>query len=171
MFLPGVKQTIFRFLVRPDYVFLTTFRFASGWFDTLFDFLGGVDTVNMVQKETYKVHKRREGKAVLPGVYDTSIEPIYDYGHTLYTESGGFYDAADPASVKDWLGTVKAIHGPMIEKKVIRPSIGTQKTNIRAGRLMGNWHIYQGKLKAVFDPNYVFDAHYYMEPLEEEDPS
>jgi len=165
---PGVKQTIFRFLVRPDLVFLTTFRFASGWFDTLYDFLGVMDTVNLVQNESLEIAKTLEGKAVLPGVWDTSCEPIFEYAHTIYTECGGYYDAADPQSVKDWLSTVKAINGPLTAKKIMRPSIGSSRANIRAGQMMSNYHIWQGKLKAAFDPNYVCDAHYYIEPLVEE---
>ncbi len=168
MDVPGVRQTILRSLVRPDFHFETVFRFASGWFDTLIPFVGVMDTVDKVHRGSVEASKEVEGAGVLPGCFDTSCEPIYDYGHTVYVEfAGGFYDAADPESVKKYREAVKVTNIPLINKQLQPPLAGPGGQKSLAGPLMSDFHIWQGKLKAAFDPNYVSDAFYYIEPYHE----
>jgi hypothetical protein len=167
MDVPGVKQTVYRFLIRPDFLFETVFRFASGWFDTLIPYVGVMDTVDMIHHRTVEASKKLEGKGVLPGCYDTACEPIYDYGHTVYIEfAGGYYDAADPQSVADYKDAVKATNIDLIKRKIVPPFTGHSGQKQVSGRQMSNFHIWQGRIKSAFDPNYVSDGLYYGDPYD-----
>ena len=55
------------------------------------------------------------------------------------------------------------INRPLVEAHLIHPTIASNQANQRAGKLMSNFHIWQKKVKAAFDPNSVSDGAYYIE--------
>jgi len=164
MDIPGVKQTLFRYLTRPDYLFTTLFRFSSGWWITLFDFIGTPSSITTVQDAAINTLKKWEGTGILLGCADAYCQPMYESAHVGYLDhSGGYYDVTDPASREDFRTMIMEINRPLVEAHLIHPTIASNQANQRAGKLMSNFHIWQKKVKAAFDPNSVSDGAYYIE--------
>ena len=161
---PGVETTIFRYLTRPDYLFTTMFRFASGFWITLFDFIGTVDSITEVQEKAIETLKNGEGKGILLGCSDSYCQPMYEGAHVGYLDhSGGIYDVCDPESRKDFTDLVKEVNRPLIKAHLIHPTVASNQANQRAGALMSNFHVWQKRIKATFDPKSVSDGGYYIE--------
>lgn len=161
---PGIKCTLFRYLVRADYIFLTLFRHTGGWWISMFDYTGPIDTISKVQEKALPTLKKWEGKGVLLGCADAMCQPMYEGCHTGYTDhSGGYYDPTDPQSRDSFVNMVMDINRPLENSNLIHPTVASNKANQRAGALMSNFHIWQKKLKAAFDPRSVSDGAYYIE--------
>jgi len=160
----GVACTIFRYLTRPDYLFSGLARFASGWWITLFDFVGTPDSITEVQKSAIGTLEKWEGKNILLGCADSYCQPMYEGAHVGYLDhSGGYYDVCDTESRQSYTDMIMEINRPLVEKNIIHPTIASNKANQRAGMLMSNFHEWQKKIKAAFDPRSVSDGGYYIE--------
>jgi len=161
---PGVQTTIFRYLTRPDYLFMCLARFASGWWITLFDFVGTPDSITEVQETAFETINKWEGKNILLGCSDSYCQPMYEAAHVGYLDhSGGYYDVCDPDSIKSYTNMIMEINRPLVKANLIHPTIASNKANQRAGALMCNFHEWQKKIKAAFDPRSVSDGGYYIE--------
>ncbi len=162
--IPGVDTTVFRYLTRPDYLFTCLARFASGWWITLFDFVGSPDSITEVQERAIDTMNRWEGKNILPGCADSYCQPMYEAAHVGYLDhSGGYYDVTDPDSRRGYTDMIMEINRPLVDANLIHPTIASNKANQRAGALMCNFHEWQKKIKAAFDPRSVSDGGYYIE--------
>ena len=162
--IPGVETTLFRYLTRPDYLFMCLARFASGWWITLFDFVGTPDSISVVQESAIDTINKWEGKNILLGCSDSYCQPMYEAAHVGYLDhSGGYYDVCDPESRKGYTDMIMEINRPLIQNNYIHPTIASNKANQRAGGLMCNFHIWQKKIKKAFDPRSVSDGGYYIE--------
>jgi glycolate oxidase len=161
---PGVRTTVFRYLTRPDYLFTCLARFASGWWITLFDFIGTPDSITAVQENAIETIRGWEGKNVLLGCSDSYCQPMYEAAHVGYLDhSGGYYDVCDPESRKGYSDMIMEINRPLIQGNYIHPTIASNKANQRAGALMCNFHVWQKRIKSAFDPKSVSDGGYYIE--------
>jgi hypothetical protein len=164
MAIPGVKTTLFRYLTRPDYLFTCLARFASGWWITLFDFIGTTESITKVQESAIGTMNKWEGKNILLGCSDSYCQPMYEAAHVGYLDhSGGYYDVCDPESRKGYTEMIMEINRPLVKQNLIHPTIASNKANQRAGALMCNFHIWQRRIKAAFDPRSVSDGGYYIE--------
>jgi len=164
MDIPGVQTTIFRYLTRPDYLFTCLSRFASGWWITLFDFVGTPDSITEVQSRAFETLKKWEGKNILLGCSDAYCQPMYEAAHVGYLDhSGGYYDVCDSDSRNGFTEMVKEINRPLVKANLIHPTIASNMANQRAGKLMCNFHEWQKKIKAAFDPRGISDGGYYIE--------
>lgn len=161
---PLVKATIFRYLIRPDYVFNYFYGFSGGGFLYLSDYIGSPDAIATLHKRVNESAKPWEGKGLLPGCTDATFQPMYDYAHAGYLDgSGSHWDPADPETLKEYGHMMKDITS-RLDPQIERPSIGTKYFNEKGGPTLSNYHIWQKRIKRVFDPNYVSDASYYMDP-------
>lgn len=164
MDIPGVDQTLFRYLTRPDYLFTCLARFASGWWITLFDFVGTPDSITTVEESAIDTLRKWEGKNILLGCSDSYCQPMYEAAHVGYLDhSGGYYDVCDAESRQSYTEMIEDINRPLINQNLIHPTIASNKANQRAGALMCNFHIWQKKIKQAFDPRSVSDGGYYIE--------
>jgi len=162
--IPGVKACIFRYLTRPDYLFTAMCRFASGFWITLFDVIGTPNSLTEIEDAAIGSLESWEGRNILPGCADSYCQPMYGGCHVGYLDhSGGIYDVCEAASIDSFRNMVMEVNRPLIEKNLIRPTIASNEANQRAGKLMSNFHIWQKKVKAAFDPNSVSDGGYYIE--------
>ena len=162
--IPGVKQTLFRYLTRPDYLFTCLARFASGWWITLFDFVGTPESITTVSEAAIGTLKKWEGKNILLGCVDSYCQPMYEAAHVGYLDhSGGYYDVCDAQSRQSYVDMVMEINTPLIKENLIHPTIASNKANQRAGAIMCNFHMWQKKIKKAFDPRSVSDGGYYIE--------
>jgi glycolate oxidase len=161
---PGVQTTVFRYLTRPDYLFTTLLRFSSGWWIALYDFAGTTDSITEVQEKAIESINKWEGKGILLGCSDAYCQPMYEGAHIGYLDhSGGYWDVCDPQSIKDYTDMVIEVNRPLINAHLIHPTIASNKANQRAGALMSNFHVWQKRIKAAFDPKSVSDGGYYIE--------
>jgi len=164
MDIPGVHQTVFRYLTRPDYLFTCLARFASGWWITLFDFVGTPDSITTVSESAIGTLRKWEGKNILLGCSDSYCQPMYEAAHVGYLDhSGGYYDVCDAQSRQGYTDMIMEINGPLIKQNLIHPTIASNKANQRAGALMCNFHVWQREIKKAFDPRSVSDGGYYIE--------
>jgi glycolate dehydrogenase FAD-linked subunit len=164
MDIPGVKTTVFRYLTRPDYLFTCLARFASGWWITLFDFVGTPESITTVQEKAIGTLEKWEGKNILLGCSDSYCQPMYEAAHVGYLDhSGGYYDVCDSESRDSYTKMIIDINRPLVKENFIHPTIASNRANQRAGEIMCNFHIWQKKIKAAFDPNSVSDGGYYIE--------
>lgn len=161
---PGVQATIFRYLTRPDYIFMSLARFASGWWITMFDFVGVSDSITNVQESALEIIDKWEGKNILLGCSDAFCQPMYNGSHIGYLDhSGGYYDVCDPESRQSFTEMVGGINRPLVKANLIHPATASNQANKRTGALMSNFHVWQQKIKATFDPRSVSDGGYYIE--------
>ncbi|MFC2003669.1 hypothetical protein ACFLV4_07010 [Chloroflexota bacterium] len=160
---PTVRATIFRYLIRPDYVFNYMYGFSGGGWIYWGDFIGAVDAVAALHKRLNEAAKPWEGKGLLPRCTDATFQPMYDYSHAGYLDgSGSYWDPTDSETFRDNRHMVSNITEALAD--ATRPTINVKQYNEKGGPVLSNYHVWQKKIKRVFDPNYVSDASYYMDP-------
>jgi glycolate oxidase len=164
---PIVKADVFRQLVRSDIFFAHSFfGFTGGGGGYMFDYISNNHSVANVHKVVNEIAKKWQGRGMLLGCYDCTCTPIYEFGHESYIDgSGSNYDPTDRESIENYIALSKEIASAVLGQKLVRPTIGTKKYHENtSGPMLNNFQIWQKKIKSAFDPNYVSDATYYIEP-------
>lgn len=163
---PHFKADLYRTLARTDFFFLGSWRYTGGMWAPLYDFIGVLDSLSLVEERTAEISEAYQGKGALIGITDSSCQPMYNYSHIGYVDSSacGFYDPNDPATLDLWRQFMRDVSVKLTAEGIMRPSIGSSRGNKMAGPKLSNFHIWQEKIKGSFDPNYVSDASYYIEP-------
>jgi hypothetical protein len=138
---------------------------AGGFFPILWAIWGGRGSMLIGEKSAIEAQEKwEEAGKVSKGSADAMWQPIFDFGHAGYIENEMTYDPCDPESIDAYRKCVREQNEPLVVMKVVRPEIGTAKGNVRAGKLLSNFHIWQMRIKKAFDPNTASDPGYYMRP-------
>jgi glycolate oxidase len=162
---PVLKANVLRTLFRTDFMSTGTFHMAGGFWPILWGIFGGRRTMAIGEQWGVEAQKKleEEGKLSKDGA-DGMWQPIFDFAHTGYLENELTYDPCAPESVDFYRRAMREQNEPLVKRNVVRPEIGTAKGNVRAGKLLSNFHIWQMRIKKAFDPNTASDPGYYMMP-------
>jgi glycolate oxidase len=92
---------------------------------------------------------------------DGGVSTCMEYGHMGVSGVGGFYDPADPESIKAANQMSVDVNNIGLEKYMWIPSSGPHDHD-KHGPLQSNYHLWLKKIKGIFDPNMVSDPGNYI---------